>query len=457
MKAKKLLSVALAATLVIGVCSGCSEKTGGDSDVTTVTMWTADSHSKRVMEGLVNDFNQTVGKEQGIRFEYIIKENDLAKQVEVALSTGQAPDLFGVALDKGVQNDYIAALDDLPGGKELIAKYDGRLSPNWHTYNGKTYRLPTTVTTMGLIYNKDMFKKAGIVDENGEAKPPETVDELVADAKKLTNEGSREYGIVLPMKWSAWFDYDVVRFVTSSVGYSGYNPVDGSFDYSGYKPLLEALMQIKADESYYPGAEGLDNDPARARFAEGNIGMKVGYSWDVGVLNDQFPAKCDWGVAPIPTYSKDVKYMQPTQPSWSPCINKKSAETKDAEKIMTVYKWLVSDEHAVDMYKAGVSIPYDYEIIKGIEPGDDAKKGWKEFGDLLAISTDLIQVPSVDTDGQSDIKTNFINKVWTGEMSIDDAISEANKVYNEGLKKYASLHPDYDMSLFIKDSFNPKR
>ena len=116
MKAKKLLSVALAATLVIGVCSGCSEKTGGDSDVTTVTMWTADSHSKRVMEGLVNDFNQTVGKEQGIRFEYIIKENDLAKQVEVALSTGQAPDLFGVALDKGVQNDYIAALDDLPGG-----------------------------------------------------------------------------------------------------------------------------------------------------------------------------------------------------------------------------------------------------------------------------------------------------------------------------------------------------
>ncbi|UKI35906.1 MAG: hypothetical protein L6V93_17925 [Clostridiales bacterium] len=59
---------------------------------------------------------------------------------------------------------------------------------------------------------------------------------------------------------------------------------------------MEAIMQIKSDGSYYPGAEGIDNDPARARFAEGNIGMKIGYSWDVGVLNDQFPCKNATGV-----------------------------------------------------------------------------------------------------------------------------------------------------------------
>ncbi|UKI35907.1 MAG: extracellular solute-binding protein [Clostridiales bacterium] len=40
-----------------------------------------------------------------------------------------------------------------------------------HT-TAKTYRLPVSVTTMGLIYNKDMFKSAGIVDEKGEAKAP---------------------------------------------------------------------------------------------------------------------------------------------------------------------------------------------------------------------------------------------------------------------------------------------
>ena len=37
------------------------------------------------------------------------------------------------------------------------------------------------------------------------------------------------------------------------------------------KPAIEMICGIKADKSYYPGAEGVDNDPARARFAEGNI------------------------------------------------------------------------------------------------------------------------------------------------------------------------------------------
>lgn len=441
---------------VMGVMclAGCGDKA---SDKSKIVMWTSDSHSKAVMEKLVNEFNQTIGKENDIQFEYIVKENDLKKQVEVALSTNQAPDFFGMDLDKGVQNDNICALEDMPGGAEFVAKYEGKLVDTWHTYQGKTYRVPTSVTTMGLIYNKDMFKAAGIVDENGEAKPPETVAEMVEDAKKLTNDKNREYGIILPMKWSAWFGYDVDRVITPSVGFAGYNPATGEFDYSGYKPYLEALMQIKADESYYPGAEGLDNDPARARFAEGNIGMKIGYSWDVGVLNDQFPAKCDWGVAPIPTYSADTKYFQYTQPSWSPCINKRSVESKDPEKLMIVYKWLLSEDIARELYKNGVQIPYSYSIIEGIELGDDAKHGWSEFGEMLKISTDLRQPVKTDVDGQPTLFSMFINDVWTGKMSVDEAVQKATKINNDGAEKYRQLHADYDPANRIEPDFDIKR
>lgn len=455
---KRILAVILAGFTAVSCMSGCKSKETSKTDVTKITMWTANSHSKLEMENLVNEFNRTIGKEKGIEFEYIIKENDLAKQVEIALSTNQAPDFFGgVDLEKGVQNDYIAPIEDLPGGDELIKKYDGRLTEGWHTYNGKTYRLPVSVTTMGLIYNKDMFKSAGIVDEKGEAKAPETIAEMVEDAKKLTDAKKREYGIILPLKWSAWFGYDVDRVVMPSVGFSGYNPKDGTFDYSGYKPLLEAIMQIKSDESYYPGAEGIDNDPARARFAEGNIGMKIGYSWDIGVLNDQFPAKCDWGVAPIPTYTADEKYLQPTQPSWSPSINKKSLETKDKEKLMTVFEWFVGDDLSRELYKRGVQIPFDYSVIDGVELGSDVKKGWKEFGELLKISTDLSPTIKTDTDGKTTIANNFVNSVWTGKMSIDALIADANKVYNDGAKKYKDLHPGYDTSTVINPDYNVKR
>ena len=46
-----------------------------------------DSSSMNVMKDLVNEFNEGIGKEKNIYFEYQIKENDLAKQVEVALVT----------------------------------------------------------------------------------------------------------------------------------------------------------------------------------------------------------------------------------------------------------------------------------------------------------------------------------------------------------------------------------
>ena len=59
------------------------------------------------------------------------------------------------------------------------------------TRNGRIYGLPVGGIgggyVMTLFYNKKLFKEAGIVDEKGEAKPPQTWEEFVEIAKKLTN------------------------------------------------------------------------------------------------------------------------------------------------------------------------------------------------------------------------------------------------------------------------------
>ena len=77
---KRILAVILAGFTAVSCMSGCKSKETSKTDVTKITMWTANSHSKLEMENLVNEFNRTIGKEKGIEFEYIIKENDLAKQ-----------------------------------------------------------------------------------------------------------------------------------------------------------------------------------------------------------------------------------------------------------------------------------------------------------------------------------------------------------------------------------------
>ena len=46
-----------------------------------------------------------------------------------------------------VQNGYAAALEDIPGGQEFVDKYKGKLVEFKNTYKGKTYSVPSAVTT----------------------------------------------------------------------------------------------------------------------------------------------------------------------------------------------------------------------------------------------------------------------------------------------------------------------
>ena len=206
---------------------------------------------------------------------------------------------------------------------------------------------------------------------------------------------------------------------------------------------MDAIMQMKKDGSAYPGAEGLDNDPARARFAEGNIGMKFSVSWDVGVWNDQFPTKCDWDIYPIPVADRDKAYYQEKNPVWSMMFNKKSLEEKDADKLVTVYKWLYSDETLTEMYKQGVQLPWRYDLVKDVKL-KDAKIGWESYAKLLEISVPHKTAAKSDVSAYDSISTAFVNDVWSGKKSVDTFIKEQNAHYNDGIKKYISVNEGYE-------------
>ena len=89
------------------------------TDVTKVTVWTTDTHSQSVIEGLVEEYNKTTGKEKSIEIEYVVHGGDYNQNLEIALEAGTAPDMFmGGTFDKLVQEEKIVAIEDLPGGKE---------------------------------------------------------------------------------------------------------------------------------------------------------------------------------------------------------------------------------------------------------------------------------------------------------------------------------------------------
>ncbi len=456
----KAVCLPLALVMVCTALAACGGSSNGPAEgQTKITIWSSDSHSQKVYDQLIKEYNEGEGKEKGIYIDYVIQAGDSGgTNLELALQSGDGPDLFGGDVKKMAENGYIVALEDLPNTQDLIDYYKEYLRPDVNVLNGKTYSVPVFATTRGLVYNKDMFKAAGIVDEKGEAKPPVTFAEFVEDAKKLTNKDKGEFGIVLPMKWSSWYASDIQAMLYQTVGFDGFNPVTGQYDYSKLPDLMKVYLQIKADGSAYPGGDSMDNDSARAYFSEGKIGMKMAFSFDVGVFNDQFPAKCDWGVAPLPVFDTNEVYKQKQTVGNSYQLNAKSAQDKDkAAKMVEVLKFFSGEKFVTEIYKAGLNIPIKPEIAKKTELPADAKKGWKEFAEMVDISTPAYYAPGILMEGKTTIVDRFTNDVWSGRMSPEEAVQLYQKDVEAGTAEWFKQNPTRKLDEFIDKSWNPKR
>ena len=112
----------------------------------------------------------------------------LDSQVLTQVSAGKVPDVFvnfnpsdvapwGIAgyalnLDPYIKSEHYDTRQLIPAARAMS------------TYNGHFYAIPTLVDTTMLLYNMTLFQQAGI------GGPPKTIEELTADALKLTKKDS---------------------------------------------------------------------------------------------------------------------------------------------------------------------------------------------------------------------------------------------------------------------------
>ncbi len=453
-KRGKLFAGVLAAMMMTSVFAGCgAAKKEAATEVTKVVWWRSNGHDKAFMQEKFNRFNETVGTEKGIELEYVTKEGDMEEMLNLAYTSGQAPDLFNTyQIEMRAQKDQIAPLEEIDGTEKLLEKFGGNALEIRHQYQGKTYTLPITSGTYGLIYNKQMFKDAGLVDENGEPKTPATWDEMVEYAKKLTNPDKKEYGIIFPGKWGGFYTTDINMASSAINGMTdAYDPRTGTFCYDAQITVMNAMIQMKRDGSCVPGTEGIDNDPARARFGQGGIGMKIAGSYDYGVLTEQFPAKIEWGVAPLPVEDAGaVAGMQYASADGLCSINKASVDRIGADKIVAILDYFTSDEMLVELFQSGLSIPINYDLVKDVEIPDNMEN-WKTFASFVPFSKCPPLTVKSEMTGEKNISDLCIEML--SEMASPEEVEKTFKDYekkqNDGIAKYQELHPDYDPSPFI--------
>ena len=411
-----------------------------------VEVWTNNASSKTEDVKMVYDFNNGPGREKGILIDYKVLGEEYTSTLQAAVAANQAPALFksnagSFTIPQLAKQGWIVGIEDMPGGRDFLKKYDGYLQPITNTFNGKTYTVPFAVTTLAVAYNKELLKK------NGYSKPPETWTELRQMARTITQNGNgKEFGLIEGLKSNIHSQNGLYQFVPS-VGHNEFDTKTGKFTFIDFKPFYQLWMDMEKDGSIFPGYENINNDQARAQFAEGNIGFKFSASYDVGVWRNQFPTKMDWGIC-RPVADPAKKYKNYTYQTPSLVFGRRACEMP--EKSMEVFKLWNAEETLVKLYEAGKYIPYRQEIIKMSKNGSNIKN-WAEFADRdNGYVTGPNPLGEIKVEG--DNAQSVIQKIIVGAVPAEQGLADLDARYNAALDEAVS--GGLDLAPYIDKEFD---
>jgi ABC-type glycerol-3-phosphate transport system substrate-binding protein len=144
-------------------------------------------------------------------------------------------------------------------------------------YNGRNYMLPFYISKTLLFYNKTMFKEAGI------GGPPQSFDELLADAAKMS-KGEKTGFMTLNFDWLYWplFKMNGVDLLTPDFKKAAFDTPKGVY-------VLDALAKATSAGSINKISwTGRWVEPNGA-FAGGNVGMLLAHSPAFFFIRGQAP------------------------------------------------------------------------------------------------------------------------------------------------------------------------
>ncbi len=295
-----------ALALVLAACGNDS----GDSDANTDTDTNTDSSSIEAeltwwdtsdpdneapaYDALIEKFNEEYPGVT-IKHETVPFDQTQNKFKTAAESGSGAPDILRAEVawtPEFASLGYLYALD----GTEALDNNFAETPLSSNVYDGSTYGVPQVTDTLGLMYNKSLFEKAGLDPEA----PPTTWAEVQSAAETLKSKAKVD-GIyinsggyfLLPFLYGEGADIVDADAQTITV-----NSAEAAAGIQTAQDLVKSGAAVKP----------VANDPygtMMTLFKEGKVAMIINGPWEVaGIADDpKFGGLENLGVAPVPAGS----------------------------------------------------------------------------------------------------------------------------------------------------------
>ena len=218
------------------------------------------------------------------------------------LAGGQLEDVFYVyftdpqsLIRKRQVSDISKYLGDFPNTKDVKPELMKIFSDD----AGKVYGLPSQNYSMGLVYNRQLFTKAGL-DPN---KPPATWAEIREGAKKIAalGGGVAGYGDYSKNNTGGWHftaeNYSLGGDVATQVG----DTWKASFNNATGRQVLQQLKDMRWTDNSMGQKQLLEYSDLLQQMGAGKLGMYLGTGSDIVNIVTQFKGKYEtYGLGSIP-------------------------------------------------------------------------------------------------------------------------------------------------------------
>jgi multiple sugar transport system substrate-binding protein len=385
--------------LVLTACGG--DKAGESGKTVTITHYTIDSPDRTFVEKLVPDFE---AKHPGIKIKVTkAPYEQFDSKLQSSIAAKNAPDVtshwgyggFMEYYNKGMLADLTPLMEGFKASDYNIPED----VMNIYKVDGKTYGIPLNSYVTVMLYNKDLFDKAGLPYPPTDYEDKSwTFDKMVEYAKKMTvdskNLAEAQYGVDF-----GWGERDQrtqyfgAQLYSDDTWSNGGKPSKVNLTDPAVVAAYDKIYGLIYDKKVSPtpafskSVSGQFGDP----FLSGKIAMSVVGSWSLAASSN-FNFKV--GVAAVPQGPNEkvrsVLYVDPL------FILKDSKHPKEAFEWIKYLTTTEVQEKSIEL--SGGNPPVNqkaadkyYNNFEGIDPGQIKqvfegayKYGFESFNHLIS-------------------------------------------------------------------------
>ncbi|GAA2311161.1 extracellular solute-binding protein [Streptomyces kunmingensis] len=293
--------VACALTGALAACSGPSE-TGSENGVVTISVNGMPPKTQPVDRKYFEEDVKAFEKDHPkIRIDAREGQMD-PKTFSAKLAGGQLEDVYYVyftdpagLIQRRQGADISQYVKDMPYYKDIKPEFlkvftgpDGRL-----------YGLPNGQYSLGLLYNRDLFKKAGLDPET----PPATWDEVRAAAKKISalGDGTVGYADYSKNNQGGWHLTSWVYSMGGDIAAKKDGRWKAAFDSDAGRRALQTLHDMRWTDNTMGSRQLLQIEDVQKMMGAGKLGMYMAGPDNIPTIVKQFERKYEeYGVGAMP-------------------------------------------------------------------------------------------------------------------------------------------------------------